>query len=441
MQRKWLIAIPILAALVGLCGLMALIVAYSLRDVIRWDVWDTLSFDRRLFGTVEVQETQELSYAVDSGAALVVENPCGSVDVRASAGAQGIKVTVLKRAWVMNEADGPGVLAAIRVRGDELADRLALGIDNGDTVCRNRSGMRTAAVDFTVEVPGNTPVTVRALAGEVTLAGLQAPADLKSDFGNLTAMGIRGRLTVESVNGRISLRDVDAGEDVVVVKSGFGSLSIENIRAGGLRLTTTNGTIQLVDAVVKEAVNLSSDFGNITWSGGKGGDLQAQTKNGRVELSSIEITGDADLSSDFGDILLSEARADKFDINTKNGKISVVKSIGAVDAHSDFGEIDVSVLEPALVNLSTESGGITFEGSLGDGENRLETRFGSVTLRLPQESTFSFDLRTSFGKITSDFELTVSGSPSEKQLQGTVGEGGPFIYVSTENGNITLEAR
>lgn len=441
MQRKWLIAIPILAALVGLCALMALIVAYSLRDVTRWDVWNTLSFDRRIFGSVEVQETQELSYAVDAGAALVVENPCGSVDVRAVNGAQGIKVTVLKRAWVMNEADGSGALAAIRVSGEELADRLALGVENSETVCRSRSGMRTAVVDFTVEVPGSTPVTVRALAGEVTLAGVQAPADLKSDFGNLTATGIRGKLTVESVNGRISLRDIDAGEDDVVVKSSFGSLSIETIRAGGLRLTTTNGAIRLVDAAVEKAVSLISDFGNITWSGGEGGELQAQTKNGRVELSSIEITGDADLSSDFGDISLSEARANNFDIKTKNGKISVVRSAGSVDAHSDFGEINVSVLEPAVVNLSTESGGITFAGSLGDGENRLETRFGSVTLRLPQGSTFSFDLRTSFGKITSDFELTVSGSPSEKQLKGTVGKGGPFLYASTENGNITLEAR
>lgn len=441
MERKWMIAIPILAVLLVVCALMTVIAVYALRDVPRWDVWNRLGFDGRPLGTVSVEEDQEFSYAVGDGASLVVENPCGKVDIRAVDGSNGMAVVVHKQVWVQNEEEGARALAAIQASATETPNRLMLEVEDGERACRTNQGIQFATVDFTVEVPVNTDVTARALSGDILLSGTKGEADLGSEFGSLKVTDTYGPLRVETVNGKVGLSGVDAAADAITVKSGFGSIQGDDILAGELRMETTNGTILIERSIVSGQVNLSSDFGGVTWNGGQADALEAHTTNGRIELSALEVIGDVVAESDFGAIQLQEVRAAKIDAKTKNGRVGIADATGPVTAFSEFGDIEVSTAEPAVIDLSTESGGISFEGSLGDGENRTTTKFGSVVLRLPKDSSFSFDLQTDFGKITSDFDMTITPPPNEKHWIGVVGEGGPVVFALTENGNISLEAR
>jgi hypothetical protein len=71
----------------------------------------------------------------------------------------------------------------------------------------------------------------------------------------------------------------------------------------------------------------------------------------------------------------------------------------------------------------------------------LRSSFGGIRLVLPQDATFAFDLETGFGKIHSDFPIQIEGAPDENHWRGTTGGGGTAkLLVSTQNGNITLEA-
>jgi hypothetical protein len=48
-------------------------------------------------------------------------------------------------------------------------------------------------------------------------------------------------------------------------------------------------------------------------------------------------------------------------------------------------------------------------------------------------------LQTEFGKITSDFEVTISGKLEEKHWTGKINGGGDELTVKNNNGNITLQ--
>ena len=82
---------------------------------------------------------------------------------------------------------------------------------------------------------------------------------------------------------------------------------------------------------------------------------------------------------------------------------------------------------------------ISAAGSLAEGGHSIQTRFGDVRLRLPQDAAFNFDLQTRFGKISSDFPVTVQGTLDENHWVGVANGGGPKLTASTQNGNIAIE--
>ena len=63
----------------------------------------------------------------------------------------------------------------------------------------------------------------------------------------------------------------------------------------------------------------------------------------------------------------------------------------------------------------------------------IKSSFGPVRLYLPEDAAFTVNAHTSFGKITTQLPLTISGSPSSDTLTGRLGDGRP--------GRVTLELR
>jgi hypothetical protein len=58
---------------------------------------------------------------------------------------------------------------------------------------------------------------------------------------------------------------------------------------------------------------------------------------------------------------------------------------------------------------------------------------------MPSTQSIDCEIKTGFGKIESDFDITVSGAIEEKHLSGKINDGGGLLTIETQNGNISLE--
>ena len=69
---------------------------------------------------------------------------------------------------------------------------------------------------------------------------------------------------------------------------------------------------------------------------------------------------------------------------------------------------------------------------------RAHTSNSGITVHLPGEVNARLAADTSNGSITSDFEMRLRGEISKRHIDGTLGNGGPLIDLSTSNGSIRI---
>ena len=69
---------------------------------------------------------------------------------------------------------------------------------------------------------------------------------------------------------------------------------------------------------------------------------------------------------------------------------------------------------------------------------RAHTSNNGITLHLPGEVNARLSAATSNASISSDFEMRMRGEISKHHIEGTLGNGGPLIDLSTSNGQIRI---
>ncbi len=125
-------------------------------------------------------------------------------------------------------------------------------------------------------------------------------------------------------------------------------------------------------------------------------------------------------------------------IDSGAGSVTITDVNGSLDAHSGAGSISVrGATGPA--RLDTGAGSIDYLGT-PQGSCRFETGTGSIQLNLPADLNATVDLSTGVGSI--DLGFDVAGQVSKREVQGTIGSGGPTsIYAHTGTGSIDLNRR
>jgi Putative adhesin len=181
-------------------------------------------------------------------------------------------------------------------------------------------------------------------------------------------------------------------------------------------LTTSNGAIRTDDGV--GPARLKTSNGHVEVRRLKG-TLSAETSNGPVELQDID--GAAE-------------------VHTSNGHIRAEGVRGALDATTSNSSIH-AVLErvDGSVRVQSSNGGIDLTMPPGaQSAVRAHTSNSGITLHLPGEVNARLSAGTSNGSISSDFEMRMRGEISKHHLEGTLGNGGPLIDLSTSNGPIRI---
>lgn len=122
---------------------------------------------------------------------------------------------------------------------------------------------------------------------------------------------------------------------------------------------------------------------------------------------------------------------------TVNGEVDVRDLDGDVQASTVNG--DVRVESNGNVEASTVNGSITARmGQDLKSDLSFETVNGSVTVELPAGVNADVKASTVNGGMESDFPLTIQGRFSNRRMNGTIGNGGHDLELSTVNGAIII---
>ena len=201
--------------------------------------------------------------------------------------------------------------------------------------------------------------------------------------------------------------------------------------------------MQAEDVQALGDLELETSFSALSLDDFSAAALSAETENGAVRLERGTVSGALSAGSSFGSITVKAVAAESYTLVSSNGTIILDGASGRLDLRTSFGSISVRGAENAVLALESSNGNISFSGSLDPEESHYaETSFGGIDLEIPAGSAFEIALQTSFGRITSDIPISLSGSisqsPSENHWQGSTNGGGPLLRAETSNGDIAI---
>jgi hypothetical protein len=154
---------------------------------------------------------------------------------------------------------------------------------------------------------------------------------------------------------------------------------------------------------------------------GRGGRLNARDNDTRVEFH-VEVPGDV-----------------RFSATNVNGKVSATGLTGNVAASTVNGGVEVSTAGLASASSVNGSIHVSMARANWQGELEFETVNGSIEVEIGA-ADLNTEVRASTvnGSISTDWPLTIQGRFGPKRLNGTIGNGGRTLSLSTVNGSISL---
>lgn len=203
---------------------------------------------------------------------------------------------------------------------------------------------------------------------------------------------------------------------------------------GSLEAKTVSGDIKIAGA--RSSVKCKSISGDIDIEHIVG-DARIRTTSG--ELMAEDLTGSFRAESVSGDMILKMITGN-VDMKTTSGKIRVRNLKGSFEAGSVSGDIDVeSISQGEVIEIETVSGDISLEGTVvPNGSYAFDSHSGDIRLKIPANSAFDLQTRTSSGDIDCDFELSGFVLSDRRSLQGIAGKGGSSLNISTFSGDIRI---
>ncbi len=436
MQRKTLITLSLAGALLGVCGLSALVV-YSTMGALRASNVRLRWFED---AATSARVTETLRLDVGPDVTLAIEACGGDIDVRA--GRDGVvEGEQVVTAW---GADAAAALAAakavvVRVERDPSAVRITCDIPDEVVLVGGRRGRDGAS--FTLRVPAHAGLDLHTDSGSVSADGTAGAAVLRSEFGDVHASRLRGAVEAESGAGAVSAEDVDAGTGDVALVSHFGAVTATTVRGQSVRLASGNGAVAAAGVTAAGPVAVETAFGEIEVTDVRAAELTVSTQNGAVDLRGGEVAGLVVIEDAFGEVTVAAVAAAGMRVTAQRGAVTLDQPRGAIQVDGGFGAIDITGAQAARLDLTTSNGAIGFSGTLDPAaDHRVRTEFGSVTLALPPDSRFDVDLRSDFGAVVSDLPITITGAVDAEARAGSLNGGGRRLEVSTRNGDITLRA-
>lgn len=179
------------------------------------------------------------SYEARDVEALTIETPNGRVSVTGS-DRPDLRVVATKRATGLSAEATQTLLGATEIKEERDGGRTRLRVETPKGLGLLAHG--GVEVDFSVEVPRTTPVTVETVNGTVRADTIDGALSLRTVNGRIDARQVGGPVQASTVNGRIAL-------------------SLAAIAPGGITAKTVNGAVGIT-VPADEAATLAASCVN-----------------------------------------------------------------------------------------------------------------------------------------------------------------------------------
>lgn len=347
------------------------------------------------FAREEYRRTFDKTVPVRAGERVSIEHRFGDVFVRTHAQSEVVIHADIRA--VGSDTDEAKTFAdRVEIVVDPSASELFIRTRYPDG--QNRShfhGHNTSySVRYDVTIPESSPLEVRDSFGAVSVTGVRASSEINASYGKIEFRDGRGAQRFENSFGGLELEnnvgdvtiqgnygavDVTGVTGALEVRNRFGKVTVARV-SNGVTVTNGNGPVQVTDSGGPGTIRNS--FGAVTIRGFHGGPLNVQSSFGAVMLEGI------------------------------SGPLQVENQNGVVDATSAAR----AACQPIVIRTS----------------------FSTLRVRLPNDASYQVSARTSFGRVHTDFPLTLSGSISNNDINGTIGSGRCPLTLTDTNGSIEI---
>jgi hypothetical protein len=232
----------------------------------------------------EQSETWSRTFKVGPNGSLDLSNVSGEVVVTGGPGDE-IRVDATKRVRAKDANDGKQLLSALTIEATEAAGRIEIHTQYP------RGRDISAEVDYTVQVPVGTAVSIHTVSGDIRASKLKGEARLESVSGNIEANGLWQVSRLKSVSGDVTLTDGGAA-DAFAAGTVSGSLITRRVKARSMDVQTVSGDVML-DDVACEKAQVRSVSGDVEFDGpfAKGGRYEFVSHSGDLRVAVVGGTG------------------------------------------------------------------------------------------------------------------------------------------------------
>jgi len=188
-------------------------------------------------------------------------------------------------------------------------------------------------------------------------------------------------------------------------------------------------------------VSVGCASGNIDVSDMRFGELKISHSSGNTVISNCAASAFS-FEGSSGDADISSCSFKTLDYVCTSGNITVKDTSGDFSVRSTAGNVNISGASGSL-DVSCLSGNITAD-MIKIAPVTADVTSGNITLYFPVGSAFDLNAKVTSGSITSDMDITVSGSlsgfrpRSGEEISGTCNGGGVPVKLSTISGNIYI---
>ena len=257
----------------------------------------------------------------------------------------------------------------------------------------------------------------------------------KEDFRQTFQQAPGGRLEIASFNGGIEVVGWDQGTvEVTGVKYAREASDLSLVR---VEITQSGNTV--IARAIREGKCNNCGARFVVRVPRRTDLSRLKSSNGAVKVEGID--GIVDVGTSNGGIDVTNIAGDTT-IRTSNGGVRVNGVRGALEVQTSNGGIRGKVGEVGSrpVRLGTSNGAIDMivEGA-GTSEITASSSNGAVIMRLPANANARIEATTSSHEsIHTDFDVQVRGTLSKGRLEGSIGNGGPLLRLTTSNGSIRI---
>jgi hypothetical protein len=199
-------------------------------------------------------------------------------------------------AIVRGEEDAVAIHAVKRASSDALLDTIHVDIaQTGDRVTiqttydrpswRHRFGGTNRSVAYEIRLPAQATVApAKTSNGTIDVTGIVGPLDLQTSNGAITLRSVDGDVTARTSNGKIA---VTGGTGALTLTTSNGPVELQEMRASGLNVQTSNGRISFAGSLAAGSRNrLTTSNGSVTLDlpPDLGASLDLKTSNGTVSV-------------------------------------------------------------------------------------------------------------------------------------------------------------